>query len=83
MVVDVILDECGRIWRQTARRIDERYGGECIERQCEQIPRLIQVVQRSNLEAEWLTTYHVAGITTQHWATAEAAIEAMRENPLP
>lgn len=81
MVVDVILDELGLIWRQTARRIDERYGGECIERTCEQHPRLRQLVQKSNREAEWLTTYHVAGITTQHWATAEAAIEAMVENP--
>lgn len=76
-----ILDEHGLFWRQQRRDIDPRYGGECIVRVCQQYPRVTQVVQRPNREAEWITTYHCAGLTAQHWHTAAEAIAAMEANP--
>ena len=77
----MIADEHGLIWRQQRRDIDQRYGGECIVRVCQQYPRVTQVVQRPNREAEWVTTFHVEGIAAQHWPTAAEAIAAARENP--
>lgn len=79
---DLIIDEHGLTWRQTAPpRIDQRYGGECIERTCVQHPRVTQLVQRPNREADWVTTYVVDGIQAQYWHTAAEAIAAMRANP--
>lgn len=68
-------------WHLIEQRMDPPTGGECSECQCDQHPRVSRLTQRPNRDAEWITTYEVAGIAAQHYASAAEALAAMRSNP--
>ena len=78
----MISTEPGLRWRRSFETAGPR-GEECIRYDCLEHPRLYQLRQRPNADAEWHTLFYVDGIATQHYADPVDALAAMRANPLP
>lgn len=75
----MIADEAGLIWHRFAAGYGPK-GGDFVEWQCEQHPRLSRMVQRATGDSPPVETYHVDGLA-KHFKTPHQALEALRANP--
>ena len=56
-------------------------GESCVREDCNEYPRVYRMAQRTGADEPEVVLYYVEGIEAQHYASAEAAIEAMEVNP--
>ncbi len=75
----MIITAEGLVWIRIAGGHGPR-GEEFTEYEWEGNRRLSRIVQRPNQDEDFHTTYHVRGLA-QIYATADAAVRAMAENP--
>ena len=71
----------GLTWRGIRALSIADTGGDCREYRCVEHPRLTRMVQRPNRDADAVETFHVKGVSTQHWHSAREAIAAAEANP--
>lgn len=70
----------GLSWRR-AGHVREDHGSECIRYNCAEHARVFLLMQRTGPDAPWVETFHVKGVSTQHWHSAREAIAAAEANP--
>ena len=70
----------GLRWRREAHR-REAHGSECVRYDCVDKPRVFLLMQRTGPDAAWVETFHVEGISAQHWHSAIEAVQAAGVNP--